>query len=245
MQIIKKFAAAMAVALLVAANGAVAAGQQAYYTGEKIKGYDKGSFVVLRGDDVNFRASAETGKVLKVLPHHSLLRVLEQDGKWLKADSDGVSGYIYAAYTGSGLKDELTQEDFALGYAALGTRFDRQQAEKRLGSLQKETLDKKRKCTDYAYTGAVISVAKKKQQVQSVKVTDDKYITMRGVSVGDAAGRAVGQYGLPDAVVYDAQKTTYEYLWQDAAGQELRFALEVGTDSRVQAIILEALPKKR
>lgn len=245
MQIIKKFAAAMAVALLVAANGAVAAGQQAYYTGEKIKGYDKGSFVVLRGDDVNFRASAETGKVLKVLPHHSLLRVLEQDGKWLKADSDGVSGYIYAAYTGSGLKDELTQEDFVLGYAALGTRFDRQQAEKRLGSLQKETLDKKRKCTDYAYTGAVISVAKKKQQVQSVKVTDDKYITMRGVSVGDAAGRAVGQYGLPDAVVYDAQKTTYEYLWQDAAGQELRFALEVGTDSRVQAIILEALPKKR
>lgn len=244
MQIIKNFAGALTVALLVAANGALAAGQQAYYTGEKIKGYDKGSFVILRGDDVNFRVSAETGRVLKVLPHHSLLRVLGQDGAWLKADSDGVSGYIYAAYTGTGIKDELTQEDFALGYAVLGTRFDRQQANERLGTLQKETVDKKRRCTDYAYAGAVISVAKKKQLVQSIRVTDSKYITMRGVSVGDSAGRAVGQYGLPDAVVYEVQKTTYEYLWQDAAGQELRFALEVGTDSRVQAIILEALPKK-
>ncbi len=106
-------------------------------------------------------------------------------------------------------------------------------------------MDKKRKCTDYAYAGAVISVAKKKQLVQSIKVTDSSYITMRGVSVGDSAGRAVGQYGLPDAVVYDAHKTTYEYLWQDAAGQSMRFALDIGTDSRVQAVILEALPKKR
>lgn len=244
MQIIKKFAGALAVALLVAANGALAAGQQSYYTGTKIKGYDKGSFVVLCGDDVNFRAAAETGRVLKVLPHHSLLRVLGQDGKWLQADSDGIRGYIYAAYTGAGSKDELTQEDFALGYAALGTRFDRQQAEDCLGTLQKETVDKKRKRTDYAYAGAVISVAKKKQLVQSIRVMDSKYITMRGVSVGDSAGRAVGQYGLPDAVVYDAQKTTYEYLWQDAAGQELRFALEIGTDSSVQAIVLELLPKK-
>jgi len=72
MQIIKNFAAALTVALLVAANGALAAGQQSYYTGEKIKGYDKGSFVILCGDDVNFRVSAETGRVLKVLPHHSL-----------------------------------------------------------------------------------------------------------------------------------------------------------------------------
>ncbi len=244
MQIIKNFAGALTIALLLAANGALAAGQQAYYTGEKIKGYDKGSFVVLREDDINFRDSAETGKVLKVLPHHSLLRVLRQNGKWLQANSDGVNGYIYAAYTGSGVKDELTQEDFALGYAVLGTRFDRQQADAHLGRLQKEAVDKKRKCTDYAYAGAVISVAKKKQLVQAIRVTDSKYITMRGVSVGDSAGRAVGQYGLPDAVVYDAQTTTYEYLWQDTVGRELRFALEIGTDSRVQAIVLEALPKK-
>lgn len=244
MQIIKNFAGALTIALLLAANGALAAGQQAYYTGEKIKGYDKGSFVVLREDDINFRDSAETGKVLKVLPHHSLLRVLRQNGKWLQANSDGVNGYIYAAYTGAGVKDELTQEDFALGYAVLGTRFDRQQADAHLGRLQKEVVDKKRKCTDYAYAGAVISVAKKKQLVQAIRVTDSKYITMRGVSVGDSAGRAVGQYGLPDAVVYDAQTTTYEYLWQDTVGRELRFALEIGTDSRVQAIVLEALPKK-
>lgn len=245
MQIIKTFTGVLAAALLLAAATALAAGQQAYYTGARLKGYDRADFVILQGDDVNFRAAAVNGSVLKVLPHHSLLRVLGQQGAWLKADSDGVSGYIYAPYTGAGTKDALTQEDFAVGYAALGTRFDRQRAEARLGALQQQTVDKKLKITDYVYANAIISVAGRKQLVQGIRVTDSRYITMRGVSVGDSAGRAVGQYGLPDAVVYDTKKTTYEYLWQDDAGQNLRFALEVGTDSRVQAIVLEALSQKR
>lgn len=48
---------------------AAAKEQEAFYTGEKIKGYDKGSFVVLEADDINFRSAAEDGNVLKVLPH--------------------------------------------------------------------------------------------------------------------------------------------------------------------------------
>ena len=71
-----------------------------------------------------------------------------------------------------------------------------------------------------------------------------QYITMRGVSIGDSAGRAVGQYGLPDAVVYAADNTTYEYFWQDDKEQQLRFALEVDKQSRVTAFILEKLKKK-
>lgn len=118
--------------------------QEAFYTGEKIKGYDKGSFVVLEADDINFRSAAEDGNVLKVLPHHSLLRVIRQSGDWLEAESDGVDGFIYAPYTVAGSRDELTQEDFALGYAALGQKFDEQKAEERLGAVKQEKIDKKR-----------------------------------------------------------------------------------------------------
>lgn len=89
---------------------AAAKEQEAFYTGEKIKGYDKGSFVVLEADDINFRSAAEDGNVLKVLPHHSLLRVIRQSGDWLEAESDGVDGFIYAPYTVAGSRDELTQE---------------------------------------------------------------------------------------------------------------------------------------
>ena len=120
---------------------AAAKEQEAFYTGEKIKGYDKGSFVVLEADDINFRSAAEDGNVLKVLPHHSLLRVIRQSGDWLEAESDGVDGFIYAPYTVAGSRDELTQEDFALGYAALGQKFDEQKAEERLGAVKQEKID--------------------------------------------------------------------------------------------------------
>ena len=80
--------------------------------------------------------------------------------------------------------------------------------------------------------------------IRDSRVVDPKYITMRGVSIGDSAGRAVGQYGLPDAVVYAADNTTYEYFWQDDKEQPLRFALEVDKQSRVTAFILEKLRVK-
>lgn len=163
---------------------AAAEKQEAFYTGEKIKGYDKGSFVVLEEDDINFRS------------------------------------------------------------AALGQKFDEQKAEERLGAVKQEKIDKKRKQINYTFEGAVISVARKKQAVEAIRVVDPKYITMRGVSIGDSAGRAVGQYGLPDAVVYAADNTTYEYFLQDDKEQPLRFALEVDKQSRVTAFILEKLKEK-
>lgn len=103
---------------------------------KKSRDMTKGSFVVLEEDDINFRSAAEDGNVLKVLPHHSLLRVIRQSGDWLEAESDGVDGFIYAPYTVAGSRDELTQEDFALGYAALGQKFDEQKAEERLWCRQ-------------------------------------------------------------------------------------------------------------
>ena len=66
-----------------------------FFIDKKIKGYEQGDFVVVDADEINFRERAVDGKVLKVLPHHSLLRVLKQDGDWLEAESDGVTGFIY------------------------------------------------------------------------------------------------------------------------------------------------------
>lgn len=120
--------------------------------------------MVLEEDDINFRSAAEDGNVLKVLPHHSLLRVIRQNGDWLEAESDGVDGFIYAPYTVAGNRDELTQDDFALGYAALGQQFDEQEAKERLGALKQEQVDKKHKQIKYTYEGAVISVARKNRR---------------------------------------------------------------------------------
>ena len=80
--------------------------------------------------------------------------------------------------------------------------------------------------------------------MEAIRVVAPKYITMRGVSIGDSDGRAVGQYGLPDAVVYAADYTTYEYFWQDDKEQPLRCSLEIDKQSRVTAFILEKLKEK-
>lgn len=232
----------LAVICALSLQSTVLAADAQYYTGEKIKGYAKGNFVELEGDDINFRAAAEDGAVLKVLPRHSLLRVEKQIGDWLQAESDGVEGYIYTPFTGAGVKDALTQEDFALGYAALGQRFDEQQAEASLGKAVKKAVDKKAKQITYSYKYAELAAVK--QQITSIRVWNPQYITMRGVSVGDSAGRAVGQYGLPDAVVYKDDAAFYEYFLQDEKKQRLRFAVGVDKDSKVREFVLEKLGKK-
>ena len=237
---------ALALALAFVLQGAALAAE-AYYTDSKIKGYSEGSFVELKGDDVNFRERAKDGKVLKVLPRHSLLRAIKQQGDWLQAESDGMQGYVYAPFTGAGEHEPLTTEDFAVGYAALGEKFDEQQAQEKLGKVMKQVVDKKTKASSYTYKYVIIGT--KKQKITSIRVFDPKYITMRGVSVGDSAARAVGQYGVPDAVVYGAGitgKTIYEYfLPTENKKQRLRFALDVDKDSRVQAIILELQQVKK
>ena len=230
-------------ALLVCALSSAALAAESYYTDTKIKGYNKGDFVVLEGDDVNFRQSTEQGAVLKVLPRHSLLRAVKQQGDWLEAVSDGVDGYVYAPFTGRAEHEALTTEDFAVGYAALGEKFSAQQAEEKLGKALKLVTDKKKKRSTYTYKNVVLGVAK--QQLVSIRSCDPKYITMRGVSVGASAGRAVGQYGLPDAVVYADGVTTYEYFLPQDKKRQLRFALEINAASRVQAIVLELQALKK
>lgn len=222
---------------------ALAAERKAYYTDEAIKGYTEGSFVILKDDEVNFRQAPENGKIIKVLNSHSLLRIISNGGEWLQADSDGVEGYIYASLTGKGSKDELTDDDFIFESVALGTRFDEQKMEDKFGEAQSKSVNKKLKRINYIYNNAVIGVAKKKKIIESVTVKDMSYISMRGVSIGDSAGRAVGQYGLPDAVVYEAETTAYEYFWYNDCKQHLRFTLIIDKNSKVIAFGLELLKK--
>ncbi len=222
---------------------ALAADRKAYYTDEEIKSYTKGKFVVLKDDEVNFRQAPENGKIIKVLNSHSLLRIISDCGDWLQADSDGVEGYIYASLTGSASEDELTDDDFVFENVDLGTRFDEQKLEDKFGEAQSKSVNKKLKRINYVYNNAVIGVAKKKKIIESVTIKDMSYISMRGVSIGDSAGRAVGQYGLPDAVVYEAEITAYEYFWYNNSKQHLRFALIIDKNSKVAAFELELLNK--
>lgn len=240
-----KRSTAVLAGLLALANVAWAGDTNNFYITEKLKGYSKGEFVVLQDDDVNFRSAPETGRVLKVLQHHALLRVLGRKGEWLESDADGMHGYVYAAFTGTGLRDELTAEDFDLAvYAALGERFDDDKAQQSLGKLKARELLVGKKRWLYRYDKAELIVDKWKRTVESVKILDKDYITMRGVSVGDNAARAVGQYGEPDAVTYGDGGVCYEYFWQDGKEQPLRFALYVNQESRVTGILLERLDKK-
>ena len=244
MRLFKTTALALALAFVLQGTALAA---ESYYTDSKIKGYSEGSFVELKGDDVNFREHAKDGKVLKVLPRHALLRVLKKQGEWLQAVSDGVQGFIYEPFTGTAEREELLTDDFSTGYAVLGEKFDAKQAEEKLGKLSKRSVDKKTKLTTYSYKNVDIGTVKDK--ITLLRMCDTAYITMRGVSVGDSAARAVGQYGVPDAVVYGAGitgKTIYEYfLPTENEKQQLRFALDIDKDSRVQAIILELQQVKK
>lgn len=237
----KKIILVVLMLLLCLQSSALA--EERYYTGEKIKGYEQGDFLVVTGDDINFRTAPKTGSVLKVLSHHSLLRVLGQENDWLKADADGVEGYIYAPFVARGHKESLTEEDFVLGYAILGGKFDEKAAEAYLGKLVKTSYDKKSKRLQYVYPSVVIGVDKRKRTVQSIIITDQSFVTMRAVSVGDSAGRAVGQYGIPDGVAYLKEGVLYEYNWQDAKKQKLRFAMLIDTQSKVKIILLETRKK--
>lgn len=220
---------------------ALAAASDKYFCGRRLEGYDKGEFVVLKGDDVNLRAAAGNGRVLKVLPHHSLLRILDSEGNWLRVDSDGAEGYVYAPLTGAGLQEELTQEDFALGYAALNEKYDDALAQEHLGRLQDDTYDKKTKRYIYTYKGIKLGVGRRNKTVESMELTDARFITMRGISVGDSGGRVVGQYGVPDAVSYDDNHTIYEYYFQEEDGPKQYFCFRVLINKKnsVQAIGLE------
>lgn len=215
---------------------ALASAEGKYYIDEKIKGYKEAEFLLLTGDDVNFRKAPVNGQVIKCLPHHTLMRVLERNGDWLKVDISGTEGYVSAAFAGAGSQDELTSEDFTGALADLGTKFDEQAAEAQLGKPVKVYRDKKTKQDMYDYGKITLGI--RHHKVASIEIRDSKFITMRGVSVGDSNGRAIGQYGMPDGVVYD-DCTEYEYRLMD--NEPCRFVIGIDSNNVIQKFVMELI----
>lgn len=223
--------------LLAFLQAGIVSAAEKFYCTEKVKGYDKGNFVIMQGDDVNLRQEPETGRILRVLQRHTLLQVLDRKGDWYQVLADGTEGYVYAPFTEACRKDMLTQEDFALGYLALNSRFDKERLEQSLGKC----LSSKKENGRYYYTFSNITVGTDKKRKNNVyyKISDPKIITMRGVSVGDDSARAIGQYGTPSTVVYEAAGVCYEYYFQDQDDDDYRFAIEVSRSGKIEALIIE------
>ena len=225
----------IALSLLVSAAAYAADGR--FYTGERLRSHERGEFVMLDSDDVNLRAAPENGRILTVLSRHALLQVLDKDGQWYKVHVDGIDGYIYGPFTSQCLRDELTDEDFALGSAALNSKFDEEDAANHLGRADKVTKRDGR--LYYEYKGLTIGVRRRNHEIEYLEVRDPQIITMRGVSIGDSSARVVGQYGVPGGVIYKDGKTRYEYFFKDEHKDDYYFYVDIDKAGKVAALVLE------
>lgn len=213
--------------------------EEKFYCTDKVKGYDKGSFVIMQGDDVNLRQQPENGQIIRVLPRHTLLHVLDREQDWYKVSADGTEGYVYAPFTEECRKDMLTAEDFVLGYISLNNKFVQAEVEKSLGKC----LNTEKRDGRYYYTfeNIVIGVHKRSKDIAYYKIGDPRIITMRGVSVGDNSARAIGQYGTPDTAVYSDAGVCYEYFLRDQKDDDYRFAIESSKEGIIKGLIIERL----
>lgn len=218
---------------------AMAGDTEKFYCMEKIRGYDKGNFVTLNSDDVNLRQTPENGQVKKVLPRHTLMRVLSKNNDWYKVVADGTEGYVYAPFTEQGYQDNLTSEDFVLGAAELNTVADEKDLQQRLGKIKNK--EKKDGRYYYSFDDIKIGTHKKKKNIEYIEVHNPNFITMRGISVGDASYRVVGQYGIPNSVIYKNNDTVYEYYFEDEESDEYYFSVDVNRDGIITGLTLEKL----
>lgn len=235
----KKWHLAVLVFVMTVMLQSLGAAEEKLYCTDKVRGYDKGDFVVMAGDDVNLRLQPENGRIIRVLSRHTLLRVLDKEQDWYKVLADRTEGYVYAPFTEACRKDMLTEEDFALGYVSLNNKFDQEKVEQSMGKC----LNKEKKDGRYYYTfnNLVIGVHKRKKNIVYYRISDPRIITMRGISVGDDSARAIGQYGTPDTVVYNQDGVCYEYFFKDQEDDSYRFAIEISADGIVKALIIEKM----
>ncbi len=228
----KKLTIIVAMLLAFSVQGIALAAEQ-FACGSNVRGYAKAEFVVLTGTDVNLRVAPVNGRVLRLLPRHTLMRVLAKQGVWYKVNVDGTVGFVHSDFTGKGHSDVLDEEDFSVGDIVLGAQFSKQEASANFGKLRKTS--KKSDRTYYAYKGVTVGVSKRGEKVEYIELKNDEHITLRGACVDDSGALIVGQYGLPDTVVYDNGDTIYEYF---ADKNTLRFTLN--KKGLVEKIVLQA-----
>lgn len=208
--------------------------QDAFYKSpeRRLELKDKKDFMVLKASDVNFREKPVNGKIYCELDRHTLVEVLDRGKEWHKVRVNDKVGYIYAAYLGKAVMEELTNEDFALGIAALNKETSEEEIIKALGK-PKEKLRKKGR-TYYEYDKLFLGLHK--NRLVLVETQDQALITMRGLSVGDSSGRFLGQYGLPARLEEYNKLQVYIYSLEE--GREY-FKVAFNKEGRAVAIQLE------
>lgn len=193
-------AAIAAVSAAAFANSVSAEDLTKFYSTERVRGYKSGEFMILAEDDVNFRANpALSNNIISCLPRHSLLLITKDEQPWAEAVWNGQKGYIATEYlTPAEAEPLLNDEDINFGEWKLDDVFMPENAG--LGKLLKE--GKQGKDYVYEYNDVKISVNRKKHTITAMEGTSPLFATMRGVSAGDETARVVGQYGMPNRVVY-------------------------------------------
>lgn len=163
-------------------------------------------------DDVNFRSNpAVSNNIISCLPRHSLLRITKDEQPWAEAVWNGHKGYIATEYlTPAEAEPLLNDEDINFGEWKLDDVFVPENAA--LGKLLKE--GKEHGDYVYEYADVKISVNRKKHTITAMEGKSPLFATMRGVSNGDEAARVVGQYGMPNRVVYFTPDKNDESLKQ-------------------------------
>ena len=220
--------------LLLSLSSLGLAATEKYSCDIRLKGYEEGSFVVLKGDAVNLRQRPKDGRVLEEMPRHTLLRVLSREKDWLKVRTDGLTGYVYAPLTGSEEGEELSEEDFSLVKVALDDEY----AEVKLSLGQGDRKKKRHGISYYEYDDQLL-VGIKDARVCSLTTEKQDYFLARGVGVGDTSARLVGQYGLPSVVVYDDDDIIYEYFLDKAHHERYALAVTVDEQGIIRGLSLE------
>ena len=171
-----------------------------FYSTERVRGYKSGEFMILAEDDVNFRSKpALSNNIISCLPRHSLLRITDDGQPWAEAVWNGQKGYIATEYlTPAEAEPLLNDEDINFGEWKLDDVFAPENA--KLGKLLKEC--KEHGDYVYEYKDVKISVKRGKHTITAMEGKTPVFATMRGVSTGDEAARVIGQYGMPNRVVY-------------------------------------------
>ncbi len=209
---VKQVLALAAICCATFVNSASAEDMARYYSTERVSGYKSGEFMILAEDDVNFRSNpALSNNVISCLPRHSLLRITDGGQPWAEAVWNGKKGYIATEYlTPADAEPLLNDEDINFGEWKLDDVFAPEDA--RLGKL----LDEGKEHGDYVYEykDVKISVNRKKHTITAMEGKTPVFATMRGVSTGDEASRVIGQYGMPNRVVYFTPDKDNEALKQ-------------------------------
>ena len=196
----KKFLALAAICCVAFVNSASAEDLTKFYSTERVRGYKSGEFMILAEDDVNFRSKpALSNNIISCLPRHSLLRITDGGQPWAEAVWNGQKGYIATEYlTSAEAEPLLNDEDINFGEWKLDDVFTPENA--KLGKLLKE--GKEYGDYVYEYKDVKISVKRGKHTITAMEGKTPVFATMRGVSMGDEAARVIGQYGMPNRVVY-------------------------------------------